>query len=730
MKQIIISILIIFIALSTVSGNNSSTQEANTNTWTQRSYTWNLINTWNQENTNSQETDTHTWKNRNFTGNLIKTWTKNNIKTGSKEEVTTWSNQEVKTWNKQESWTGDKDEEQRFDEPFRQQQFDIISPIYEQESEVLANFAIQEEDIETLSEEFQSISEEFEELEERKNQIEERYSEVRQEISNVIRNIQMKKQTIKKWIQRIENLTENVRKLEKSLEQINKDIETTKQKIKTYTNILFKINNNFYNKESNEIDNISLLVRSEQNIANTMSEEDITKWIVFNLEKLQGKMKEKKEKYTHYKELYNDARQQYYSYISHQKENIEEYENQKEKLTQMFQYYKEDIEKYNELYTSLVTSKEEVRKEISQLRETAQEQETMVHLSADQSYWTWLDDVERNYFSWPVLPSEWISAFYIDEWYKERFWRENLSVDIPAEQWSEVYAPADWKVHHVVDQDSPSLNWFILKHDHWFVTAYLHMYQTFVEEWDEVERGEIIGLVGWEPGTRGAGNQTTWPHLHFEVIKGEEYIDPLRVLDLSVVPSRHDLQSKYYRKYMKDIYQRDFNVRNVPDYGGDTLEERRENYLSENAIEPYQNLSMWEKAAEDINVDIDLWICIAAAESSLGSNMTTSWNIWNVGNNDRWDRIWFKSPYQGARAIFLTLDNSFLWEYKRLTQLSRYKNQDWAIYASSPENWQKNVTRCLSSIKGHPVPEDYFFRIYEDELDIDTAIDEIALEDI
>jgi hypothetical protein len=64
----------------------------------------------------------------------------------------------------------------------------------------------------------------------------------------------------------------------------------------------------------------------------------------------------------------------------------------------------------------------------------------------------------------------------------------------------------------------------------------------------------------------------------------------------------------------------------------------------------------------------------------------------------------------GGRAIGQTLNNQFLGHYHTIDQLSRYGNPDGAIYASSPINWQTNVLKCLSQIKGYYVPEDFPFR--------------------
>jgi hypothetical protein len=163
-------------------------------------------------------------------------------------------------------------------------------------------------------------------------------------------------------------------------------------------------------------------------------------------------------------------------------------------------------------------------------------------------------------------------------------------------------------------------------------------------------------------------------------------------------------------KYFNDQIVRPIDVSNVSLLKWETVDARAQTFLSSYAVGTYRNLAFWDQVVAWTNVDRDMVICIAFAESTLGKFLATDNNIGNVGNNDRWDRIAYNNPYNGARLIPLTLNNQYLGNYHTIKQLSRYGNSDWKIYASSPINWQSNVQKCLSKIKGFYIPEDYPFR--------------------
>ncbi len=144
-----------------------------------------------------------------------------------------------------------------------------------------------------------------------------------------------------------------------------------------------------------------------------------------------------------------------------------------------------------------------------------------------------------------------------------------------------------------------------------------------------------------------------------QVYQYGELIDPLKELDLSVLPSKESVMDAYQAKYEVDMAQRDTTIKmsDVPFVDGDTAREKSINFLKKYAAGPYADIALWDMAAKDTYVDIDMGICIALAETSLGRYFASSNNIGNVGNNDRGDRVDKDSPLAGARSIYLTLNN-------------------------------------------------------------------------
>lgn len=86
---------------------------------------------------------------------------------------------------------------------------------------------------------------------------------------------------------------------------------------------------------------------------------------------------------------------------------------------------------------------------------------------------------------------------------------------------------------------------------------------------------------------------------------------------------------------MRDKYARPIDVSDLTFASGSTADERATNFLKNYGIGVYRSLNFWNNAVNETNIDRDVVVCIAFAESTLGRYLSTSNNIGNVGNNDR-----------------------------------------------------------------------------------------------
>lgn len=160
-----------------------------------------------------------------------------------------------------------------------------------------------------------------------------------------------------------------------------------------------------------------------------------------------------------------------------------------------------------------------------------------------------------NDFAWPIEPDRGISAYFKDQAYVGVFGVQHYAIDIPAYQGTPTRAAADGVVYTVKD-NGYGYSYIILAHADGIMTVYGHMTEMLVTAGETISKGEIIGLSGGMPGTKGAGYMTTGPHLHFEVLKGGKHQDPMYYLPLNVFDEEdiNKMPSKYYDNWLESIY--------------------------------------------------------------------------------------------------------------------------------------------------------------------------------
>ncbi len=138
-------------------------------------------------------------------------------------------------------------------------------------------------------------------------------------------------------------------------------------------------------------------------------------------------------------------------------------------------------------------------------------------------------------FMWPV-PFKRITAEFHDPSYPKK-WGMHNAIDLAAKQSTEIRAPANAYVFQTKDNGF-GYSYVVLAHKGNLVTVYGHVSQILVKPGTFLQAGQVFALSGGTPGTKGAGLQTTGPHLHFEVHYKGKAVNPLDYLPSQDLPGK------------------------------------------------------------------------------------------------------------------------------------------------------------------------------------------------
>lgn len=136
-----------------------------------------------------------------------------------------------------------------------------------------------------------------------------------------------------------------------------------------------------------------------------------------------------------------------------------------------------------------------------------------------------------------------------------------------------------------------------------------------------------------------------------------------------------------------------------------TLENRAKEMLrafefdSRYKLTPGYGYELFKKVGDRHGIKPEVLICIAKADTLLGQATKSSFNLGNVGNNDRGNTVHFKDVGAGIDAIGKVLNNKYLSHKMSLGSLTPYSGGNPPFYATSPTgNWYNNVRNCLAEI--------------------------------
>lgn len=109
---------------------------------------------------------------------------------------------------------------------------------------------------------------------------------------------------------------------------------------------------------------------------------------------------------------------------------------------------------------------------------------------------------------------------------------QHNGLDLIAPQGDPVLAAADGVVSNVTMSRKGLGNQVEIRHDGGYVTRYSHLGDVEVREGQFVRTGRKLGTVGI------SGNSFA-PHLHYEVLQNDEYLDPVNYFFASVTPDEY-----------------------------------------------------------------------------------------------------------------------------------------------------------------------------------------------
>lgn len=574
------------------------------------------------------------------------------------------------------------------------------------------------QDLKAISQSIQKLEEQLAKLDQKYGKEDKQYLETRRQVETIISSIEQTQQTLSSATKKIEFYQKNTKSAMDKVWSLRKTIQETKENITTFSEFMYKLQNEYYDRNGS-IDEIKLLIKSDKNISDELSNTAMIESVMTKLNNLMKTLISQEKDTIQRIKSSNDSTRSTKTLVADYNQKLKTLQEQEKFLSDYLTLYASNKIKMNDDLQYLFSTPSQVYKAIKETIEEIANQtfngkwfnveKKLGELQKLQAFAKRDEDAAP--LSWPLYPVNKISKYFWDEEYKKTYAIEFEGIEIPAKQGTPLYAVDEWLVYTIANEDKIWLNRMLVIHKEGLISVYLYPSEVIVDEWDLIRRWQIIGYSGWEPGSEGAGFVAGWPNLTYMVFEDGQAKNPINYLDTSVIQDQQSIPTTHKFKYLRDKYSQPREKYATKSVDGATVEERRQNFLNLYGVGTYRQAAFWEDAAEWSNVDTDVGICIAFAESTLWKYLSTSNNIGNVGNNDRGDRIAYESPLVGARLIYNTLNNQYLWDYHILLDYNGYGNPGGKNYATSPYNWQNNVTNCLTMIKWYYVPDDFPVRI-------------------
>ncbi len=582
---------------------------------------------------------------------------------------------------------------------------DTVQDIYTNDNYLpLMDMVDAKQTLDQLTQSYDDVTSTLEMISSRRDALLQHSNTAKLALTRTIQDMESHQQQVLYLQREITLMYSKIRSWQQSLEEIQQDIQDIQEHIRRYSQILYKISNDFYISD-NEISTVKLLSKSD-NIANALWKDELISLLhnqlQFSFTRIQNMHQIRQKSIFELQSITAD----YVAKIKTYQQDIKTLEEQKTHVSELVSYLDQDQKFVQNQYNQLQSSQLQLWDQMDRINKITDSTSVFIDQNTDVSNLLSERDIVDGptYFSWP---HRMVTGIISTQQYPEL--SNSDSIYLQAQQWQEIYAPAPAIVYKTMKHKNIGLQRVILLHKYGYVSVISPLSEIYVEPGDIVSRGEMLWLAGGTPGTVWAWLDSPVPHTALQIYKNAKLLDPYLVLDTSIFVDSDELDPLYHLKWKQDYLARGIDLSNLPDLQWETVDQRRDYFLSKSGAGTFSDPNIWLQASAETGIDPVFGICIWAAETSY-RNFKSGNNIGNVWNDDSGNTRVFATPVDGVKAVFNTLNNRYLGEYTTMDQLSRYGNKDSYIYASDPINRQKNIMRCLSMIYEQNVPEQYFFR--------------------
>lgn len=173
------------------------------------------------------------------------------------------------------------------------------------------------------------------------NAISDKYRTTRGEIVKVIQTINGTTDTIAEQLKKIEMYKKLMLLTYKDIQASRSGMVDTKQYIEDFANFIYKLDNKLYNEDTNTIDEVKLLINSD-NIPMTLANDSLVESMILQLNDLMSNFQDNEQKQLETIKKLNQLKSQAKESIIQYQNEIEQLQQKKNYLLQFMKLYQND----------------------------------------------------------------------------------------------------------------------------------------------------------------------------------------------------------------------------------------------------------------------------------------------------------------------------------------------------------------------------------------------------